>query len=163
MKPDIFKTPALTLVRWSLTSPDSFAGSDADGKYYIVGYFDTETNTATQFISKIVEFLGGTDKALTTVDSILPRNDDFPKPIYRIPGHWRRLTARTKFGPVPLVDKQDRTLKSVDKRLYAGARVRAEVSLYRYRDVKTGYSSASIILHRVIDLEKGEYLWKTRV
>lgn len=160
----VIVTPVLTLTRWNLEKPDEprtlpNGMNVGDGKFKLSGFFDPDSADGAAFIEGAVKFLGGTKKALEAVMFTLPDNGGLPKPVPGIPENWRRLTAKTKFGPVEVIDRRGNAIKGVDTVLYAGARVRAAVVMVSFDDPRLrGMKNVTFALKSAISMGDGEPL-----
>lgn len=162
-KAQIIISPVLTVTRWALSQPDEPSKLPdgrvvGDEKYKLVGFFDPSSVDGQAFITKAIDALkaekvkGAEELALFN----LPLNSELARPIEAIPETWRRLTAKTKFGPVETIDKTGRALDG-DKTLYAGAHVRAAVTFYIYDDQRNrGKKAVAFRLQSVLYLPGGE-------
>lgn len=160
----IVVTPVLSLTRWNLDRPDEpktlpNGMNVGDGKFKLSGFFDPESADGAKFIEDAISFLGGSKKARDAVMFALPDNASLARPVPGIPDGWRRLTAKTKYGPVEVIDRKGNVLKNVDNTVYAGARVRAAVVLVPFDDPRLrGAKNVSFGLKTAISLGDGEPL-----
>lgn len=160
---EIIVTPVVTAVRYALTKPDEPIKLPdgrivGDEKYKLIGFFDPTSDEGETFIAKAVAALEK-EKVKGARENVLfnlPENRELANPLADIPEHYRRITAKTKFGPVETIDKTGRALDG-DTALFPGAKVRLGVTFFLFEDQRQrGKKSVAFRLQTVLVLPGGE-------
>ena len=161
---EIHVTPVLTVIRWNLSEPDEqrklpTGQTVGDNKYKIVGFFDPDSPDGRAFVSAVTKIIGGGPKAKEALEMTLPMNKDLNRPIPEIPENWRRLTAKTQYGPIEVIDRSGQVVKEPDREIYAGTFMRAAVLLIPFDDPRLrGAKNATAVLKTAILLGGGELI-----
>jgi hypothetical protein len=132
-----------------------------DNKYKLRGFFDPTTEDARAFLREAAQALvtaGYTDKDKNkeALNRCFPLNGSLKAKQAGIPDDWRRITPKTGFGPVEVVDRNDRDVPPAQ--VYPGCYVIAQVSFFVFEDEKTGEPNVSLRLGPVLKEKDGERL-----
>lgn len=159
----IIVSPIIRVTRWAFEKPDEQrqlpnGQTVGDDKFKVVGFFDPTTAEGAAFVKKVTDFLGS-PKPKAALDQTLPVHDDLPRKIEGLPGGWMRLSAKTKYGPVEVIDRAGNVVRNPDRTIYAGACMRVAVSFFLFDDPRLrGAKNISFALKTAILLDGGEPL-----